>query len=149
MKNLFMFFALLLSVSLFGQDPEEGTGYIMPGAEFTNNSNDTIVFMGLDRLERILTLKIRYDISRKKVSLLQDQVATLEQRKFVSDSAINLKKAESEFWHMKLMQNDALLEQQKIDNAKLMYENSQIRRSRIYYLLAGVVASSIVFIAIN
>lgn len=149
MKNLLILFVLLVSIPLFGQDPEEGTGYIMPGAEFTNNSNDTIVFMGLDRLERILKLKIKYDISRKKVSLLQDQVATLEQRKFVADSAINLKKAEADFWRMKLMQNDEQLEQQRIENARLMYENSKIRRSRIYYLIAGAVATSIVYIAVK
>ncbi len=150
MKQLYLILlTTLFSTALHAQDVEDISGKILPGENFNNNTSDTLVYINNVILDRILKLKINFEIAEKKVTLLEEQVTLLEQRKFAGDSAIALKSMEAEYWYGKLQQNDEELLMQKKRNIELNHENNKIRRSRIYYFIAGVVASSIVYIAVK
>lgn len=150
MKKIILLITLIVFTALcYSQEYEKISGYIPPGSTFSNNTSDTLIFINTDFLDRILQVKIKYNIAVRKIELLKEQVSVLEQRKQASDSAINLKSNEAEFWRMKLLANDDELKEQRIMNAELRYENNRIRKSRIYYILGGILATTIVYIAVK
>jgi hypothetical protein len=127
----------------------QNQGFIDSGKIYKNTSSDTLFFTNMENLDKILEQNIKLTICEKKVTLFNDQVATLYNRVFTSDSTIALLKAEAEFWKMKLDMNDQYLEQQRIENLNLVDKNKKLRNSRLYFFIGGIVASSIVFIAVK
>jgi len=115
---------ILMGFMSFGQNQ----GFIDPQETFSNTSSDTLFFTTMDNFNKILGQGVKLQICQKKVSLFEEQVATMNNRIFNSDSAIALRSAEADFWKMKLETNDLLLEQQRIENLHLndKTENSGI-----------------------
>jgi len=149
-KILFVLIIALFSHCVYTQEESASIiGKILPGHSYTNTTSDTLVYFDMEMLDKFLILKIKADISERKIMLLQEQMMVNDERAMLSDSAIAVKSAEAEFWRIKLLQNDQqLLESQK-QNINLHYENQNIRKSRVYYFIAGVIATSIVFIAVK
>lgn len=139
------FLSMLIWFNSFGQNQ----GFIDPQKTFTNNSSDTLFFTTMDNFNKILVQGVKLQIAEKKVSLFEEQVATINARIFTSDSAIALRSAEADFWKMKLEMNDKLLENQRIENLHLNDKNRKLRNSRLYFFVGGILASSIVFIVVK
>ncbi len=140
---------IMLSSCVFAQNTENKIGYVFPGENFQNSFSDTLMYMPIKKVDSILKMETRCDIIKRKMLLFKEKIANLEERRFLCDSAISIKKAEADFWHEKLMNNDIKLEEYRIKNLELINDNNRIRKSRIYYLVAGIVASGIVFIAVK
>lgn len=140
---------LLLSAFCYSQDVEESTGIISPGESFTNTEADTIFYMNAPVLNKLLKTHVKYNIARKKIVLYDEQIALLEQRVFYCDSAVAVKAAEADYWRSQLLSNDEVLKETRIKNAELEHENTRIRQSRIYYFFAGVLATSLVYVAVK
>lgn len=148
-KSVIIVILIMLSSCVFAQDTENKTGYIFPGDNFENSFSDTLMYMPIKKVDSILKMETRCDIIKRKMLLFKEKIANLEERRFLCDSAIAIKKAEADFWHQKLMNNDIKLEEYRIKNLELIDQNNRIRKSRIYFILAGIVASSIVYIAVK
>jgi len=136
---------ILMGFMSFGQNQ----GFIDPQETFSNTSSDTLFFTTMDNFNKILGQGVKLQICQKKVSLFEEQVATMNNRIFNSDSAIALRSAEADFWKMKLETNDLLLEQQRIENLHLNDKNRKLRNSRLYFFVGGILASSVVFLVVK
>ncbi|MCD4773324.1 MAG: hypothetical protein K8R41_08090 [Bacteroidales bacterium] len=150
MKTLLtIIFTIILSVSIFSQETDTLTGYIDPGQSFTNPFNETLVFMTTERVDRILKMNIQYSIATQKIALLEKQISTMQERTFLSDSAIAIKQAEAEFWRLKLLNNDLKLEDQRKINLKLADDKRRLRNSRLYYFVGGGLVATLVYIGVK
>jgi len=150
MKTLLsLILTLIISISLFSQNNENRTGYIDPGQTYTNTLSDTLVYMPLQKVDKILKMNIQYSIATQKVSLLEKQISTIQERVFLSDSAIAIKQAEAEFWRLKLLNNDFKLEDQRKLNLILEDDKRRLRNSRLYYFVGGALAATIVYIGVK
>ncbi len=65
-------FMLICFIS-YGQNQ----GFIDPQENFTNNSTDTLFFTTMDNFDKILGQGVKLQICQKKVSLFEEQVATM------------------------------------------------------------------------
>ena len=124
-------------------------GIIPPGGSHTNNNTYKEYFLPESKIIDFLNLKTQSEMDSLRILKYQELTKNYEERIYLADSTTSLLRIESQIWHSKLQQNDLLLEEEKKVNIHLRDENQRIRRSRIYYMLAGVVATSIVFIAIK
>jgi len=95
------------------------------------------------------TLQTKYSFCTEKIKKYDELVLNLERRIFLADSTIALKRIEADIWYSKLQSNDINLEQQRILNLKLNDDKDRLRKSRVYYFVGGVIATSIVFIAVK
>lgn len=150
MKTLLtIIFTIILSVSIFSQETDTLTGYIDPGQSFTNPFNETLVFMTTERVDRNLKINIQYSIATQKIALLEKQISTMQERTFLSDSAIAIKQAEAEFWRLKLLNNDLKLEDQRKINLKLADDKRRLRNSKLYYFVGGGLVATLVYIGVK
>ncbi len=117
---------------------------LLPAANFTNETNDTLFILPSKQVKALLSDAVSNDINLEKLKLYQQKVILNEERIALADSAIQMKKLEAEFWHQQLLSNDQSLENQRIENMKLIDDKNRIRKSRIYYLVAGFVAGAFV-----
>lgn len=146
-KTAYLLLLLFLITGFLSQ--AQNQGFIDPQNTFTNTSSDTLFFTTMDNFDKILGHGVKLQICQKKVSLFEEQVATMNNRIFTSDSAIALRSAEADFWKMKLETNDLLLEQQRIENLHLNDKNRKLRNSRLYFFVGGILASSVVFLVVK
>lgn len=147
MRNLFFILALVCFFSAL--NGQETVGKLNPGESFTNQSQETIFYMPRKQVVKLLNYKTKAEFDSIRVEHYKELVSTMEQRKIEADTAISLRSLEAEYWKRELEKNDRELEQERIMKEQLRFENDKIRRSRIYYLLAGVVATSVVYIGLN
>lgn len=140
---------LSLFILFVYSDSQAQIGIIEPGKSYLNTSSDTLFFMPKSKVIEFKTLQTKYDFSLEKIKKYEDLTLNYQQRIFLADSTIALKRIEADIWFSKLQTNDLALEQQRIANIQLMDDKDRIRKSRIYYFVGGILASSIVFIAVK
>lgn len=116
---------------------------LIPGASFTNQTADTLYVIPMQQVRSLLTSAVSHEINSQKLELYKKQISLFEERSAMADSAIAVKKLEADFWHGQLLQNDQTLENQRIENIKLIDDKNRIRQSRVYYLVAGLVAGAV------
>ncbi len=141
MKNIIAFtFIIFSSFSLFSQ---EVIGIIKPNERFQNPYDFNLFYMPRAKVIEFKNLATKAEFDSLKIVLYKEQLKTYEERIFLADSASNLKKLEADYWHEKLLANDALFEAERKTNVELRADLERVRQSRVYYLLAGVVATSV------
>lgn len=128
---------------------QETTGKLSPGQSYTNQSTEVLFYMPQSKVVKLLNYKTKAEFDSIRVEKYKELVANMELRIIEADTAIGLRNYEAQYWKMQLESNDRELENVRIQKETLLHENDRIRRSRIYYLLAGVVATSIVYIGLN
>lgn len=138
-KHLVFSLFILLAVGTSAQSSK-----LVPGASFTNQSTDTLYIIPMQQVKSLLSSAVNNDINEQKLELYKNKVSLFEERSALADSAMTIKKLEADYWHSQLLQNDQLLENQRIENIKLIDEKNRIRQSRVYYLVAGLVAGAVI-----
>ncbi len=139
MRNLILILFILLSQITFGQAVK-----LTPGQTYTNQTTDTLYILQTKQVKELLSTVVSNEVNLEKIQLYKQKLSLMEERNFLADSAITLKKTEAIYWHEQLLKTDQQLEAQRLQNLKLIDDRNRIRQSRIYYLLAGVVASAVV-----
>lgn len=145
MKNLIVLFILSILIA----SAQAQSGFVNPGKTYVNQSRDTVFYMPKSKLIEFKALQTKYDFSLKKIGKYEKLVANYEERIFLADSTNILRKIESDIWHSKLLSNDNLLEEERKVTIQLNQDKQDLKRSRIYYFLAGVVATGIAITAAN
>lgn len=147
MRNkILLLFIALTSAGIFAQQTE---GSLQPGESFTNSSDEVLFYLPRAKVIKMLNYQTRVEFDSVRIEKYQDLVSTMQLRVAACDSAITLRSLEADYWKMQLEKNDDELMQVQIDKEKLLDENQRIRKSRLYYTLAGIVASSIVYISLK
>ncbi len=145
MKHLLISFIILLVYnSTFGQ-----AGIINPRENFINQTDDTIFYMPRSKVMEFKLLETKHTICLAKIDKYKNLVENYNKRILLCDSTNILLRIESNIWQSKLMANDMAFEEEHKVNIQLNKKNSDIKKSRIYYFLAGVVATSIVIVAVK
>lgn len=137
-KNLAFSLLILLALGASAQSSK-----LVPGASFTNQSTDTLYMIPMEQVKSLLSSAVNNDINEQKLELYKNKISLFEERSALADSAMTIKKLEANYWHEQLLQNDQLLENQRIENIKLIDEKNRIRQSRVYYLVAGLVVGAV------
>ncbi|TDO00046.1 hypothetical protein [Sunxiuqinia elliptica] len=136
---------LILSLVLFtGWSVMAQSSKVNPGQTYTNNTSDTVYVIPSQKVKSLLKSAVANEINEQKLGLYQQKISLFEERTALADSAITIKKLEANYWHDQLLQNDLKLENQQIENLKLVDEKNRIRQSRVYYLVAGLVAGAVI-----
>ncbi len=136
---------LILSFVLFtGWSAMAQSSKVNPGQTYTNNTSDTVYVIPSQKVKSLLKSAVANEINEQKLGLYQQKISLFEERTALADSAITIKKLEANYWHDQLLQNDLKLENQQIENLKLVDEKNRIRQSRVYYLVAGLVAGAVI-----
>ena len=147
MKYLTLLICLLFS--LLNINAQQTLGKLNPGESYINQSNEVIFYMPRSKVVKLLNYQTKAEFDSMRVAKYKELVGNMEMRMIEADSAISLRSIEADFWKMQLEKNDRELEQVRIQNANLDYENNRIRKSRLYYVIGGIVATSIVYIAVK
>lgn len=116
---------------------------LLPGKTFSNQTADTLYIIPMKQVKSLLSDAVSNDINLQKLDLYKNKLSLFEERSALADSAIAIKKLEADYWHGLLLKNDELLESQKIENIKLIDDKNRIRQSRVYYLVAGMLAGAV------
>lgn len=124
-------------------------GIIEPGKSYLNTGLDTLFYMPKQKVIEFKMLQTNYTISLEKIEKLTELTLNYQKRISLADSTIALNRIESDIWFSKLQANDLALEEQRKLNIQLKDDKARIRRSRIYYFVGGVLATSIVFVAVK
>jgi hypothetical protein len=143
-KIIFMLFILFVFTNTQAQ-----TGMIEPGKTYLNTSSDTLFFMPKSKVIEFKTLQTNFNFSLEKIEKLNELTLNYMHRMYLADSIIALKRIEADIWYSKLQTNDIALEEHRKLNIQLTDEKNKIRSSRIYYFVGGILAASIVFIAVK
>ncbi len=125
------------------------TGLIAPGKTYLNSGSDTLFYMPKAKLITFKNCETNLSFSLQKLEMHKELRANLQERIFLADSTLALKRIEANIWFSKLQNNDYALEEQRKINLHLIDDKDRIRRSRIYYFVGGVLATSLVFIAVK
>ncbi len=147
MKQILVFTALMLVLQ--ATNAQQTIGKLNPEESYTNTSREVIFYMPRSKVVKLLNCQTQAEFDSLRVEKYKELVKNMQMRIIESDSAISLRGFEADYWKRELDKNDRELEQIKIQNAHLEYENNRIRKSRIYYVLGGIVASSVVYIAVK
>ncbi len=139
-----LFVLCMLSVGIHAQ-----TGFIKPGKTYVNTSGDTIYYLPQSKLIEYKILQTNYDYSLQKIGKYEKLVANYKERIFWADSTSRLRKIEADIWRTKLLSNDNLFEAERKVTIQLNQDKQDLKRSRIYYFLAGIVATSITIVAVK
>lgn len=140
MKHISIFLLLsLLATMGFGQSRK-----LNPGQTYANNTQDTLYIIPIQKVKSLLSDAVSNDINVQKLNLYKSKLSLYEERSALADSAINMKRLEAEYWHDLLLKNDQRLENQQLENLKLVDDKNRIRQSRVYYLVAGVIAGAVI-----
>ena len=146
MRLKFIGILSLLLLALVGQAQ---SGMIYPRKSFVNTTSDTLFYLPKSKVIALKKLQTNYLFSLKKIKKYEALTENYKKRILTSDSLNVLRKIESDIWFSKLQNNDRALEEQRKLNLKLNDDKNRIRRSRIYYFIGGVLATSIVVIAVK
>jgi hypothetical protein len=128
----------LIHIGVFAQSQ-----ILSPGKTFSNQTADTLYIIPMQQVKLLLSDAVSNEINMQKLELYKNKLSLFEERSALADSAITIKKLEADYWHGLLLKNDELLESQKIENIKLIDDKNRIRQSRVYYLVAGVLAGAV------
>ena len=134
---------LLLALAFLGIGAIAQSSKLAPGDNFTNATRDTLFVVPMERVRDFLTNEVKQEIALQKLELYRKRICLFEERVALADSAMTIKKLEASYWHDQLLQNDQQLEKQQLENLQLMDDKNRIRQSRIYYLVAGLVAGAV------
>ena len=148
MKKLILF-TFLFKFIFIPPKAQETTGIIKPGEDFKNNTLETLYFLPRSHVIKLFNYKTRAELDSIRVDRFKDLSRVCKSRLQYADSTITLKQNEAIYWKSQLDKTDAELLDQKKLNLQLKEENRKVKRSRIYYLVGGTVASSVIFIALN
>ncbi len=145
MKKLFisLFFLSLIAYC------QAQIGIIAPGKSYLNSSSDTLFYMPKAKVIEFKVLQTNYDFCLEKAGKYKRLNENYLERIKLADSTITLKRIEADIWFSKLKTNDLALEEQRKINIQLIDDKNKLRSSRIYYFVGGVLATSIVFIAVK
>jgi hypothetical protein len=137
-KQLVLSLFVLITIGATAQSSK-----LVPGESFTNQSTDTLYMIPMQQVKSLLSSAVNNDINEQKLELYRNKISLFEERSALADSAMTIKKLEANYWHSQLLQNDQLLENQRIENIKLIDDKNRIRQSRVYYLVAGLIAGAV------
>ena len=105
----------------------------------TNDMGAQEYILSEDKYDKVLKMAIQYDIMKRRIELLNEQVSLLSQKSILSDSAQTIRSLEAKFWYEKLHQNDKLLEEERVRAASLW-------NSKTLWFTIGALTASIVYI---
>jgi hypothetical protein len=137
-KQLVLSLFVLITIGATAQSSK-----LVPGESFTNQSTDTLYMIPMQQVKSLLSSAVNNDINEQKLELYRNKISLFEERSALADSAMTIKKLEANYWHSQLLQNDQLLENQRIENIKLIDDKNRIRQSRVYYLVAGLIVGAV------
>ena len=145
MKNIILLILFLGCFSAYSQSPT--VGIIRSGDTYTNDHDSKVYYMPESKVMKYLDLQTKVEIDSARISKYQELITNYEERIFLADSSTALKRIEADIWYRKLQENDSALEIQRVENIRLKDDNNRIRKSRIYYFVAGILSSSIFIMA--
>ena len=105
----------------------------------TNVLGEREYVLSENKYDKVLKMAIQYDIMKRRIELLNEQVSLLSQKSILSDSAQTIRSLEAKFWYEKLHQNDKLLEEERIRAANIW-------NSKTLWFTIGALTASIVYI---
>jgi len=105
----------------------------------TNAEGDQEYILSEDKFDNVLKMAIKYDIMKRRIELLNEQVSLLSQKSILSDSVQTIQSLEAKFWYKKLQQNDKLLEEERIKAASIW-------NSKTFWFTIGALTTSVVYL---
>ena len=136
---------ILLSSSLMGQK----IGTIQPTKSYTNTFDETLYYMPKSKVIEFLDLETKAKFDSIRIEKYKELTNQYQERISLADSASQVKNLEAEFWRQKLLSNDDELKAEKKTAIQLRADLEDVKRSRIYYFAAGIVATSIAVVALK
>ena len=85
----------------------------------TNADGNQEYILSEDKFDKVLKMAIKYDIMKRRLELLNEQVSLMSQKSILADSVQTIQSLEAKFWYEKLHQNDKLLEDERIRAASI------------------------------
>lgn len=149
MKHLIFFLYLIIISITASYSQISDVGIIKPGDSYTNDHDFKVYYMPESKVVKFLDMQTKTEMDSIRILKYKELTNNYQERIFTADSALALKRIEAEIWYSKLQENDRALEEQRIINIKLVDDNNKIRKSRLYYFAGGVLAASIVYIAVK
>ena len=92
-----------------------------------------------DKYDNILKMATQYDIMKRRLELLNQQVSLLSQKSILVDSAQTIRTLEAKFWYDKLHQTDKLLEEERIRAANVW-------NSKTFWFMVGALTATVVYL---
>lgn len=145
-KLSYLLVILLLATICIAQNE---SGIIRPGETHTNETSQNEYFLPESKVIDLLKTETKADFDALKIEKYKELLAEYQEKDLFQDSLATIARIEADIWHQKLQNNDQALEEQRKINIQLVDDNNKIRKSRIYYFFAGVVATAIVVIAVK
>ncbi len=105
----------------------------------TNADGNQEYILSEDKYDNVLKMAIQYDIMKRRIELLNEQVSILSQKSILADSAQTIRTLEAKFWYEKLQQNDKLLEEERIKAASIW-------NSKTLWFTMGALTASVVYL---
>ena len=105
----------------------------------TNAEGDQEYILSEDKYDKVLKMAIKYDIMKRRLELLNEQVSLMSQRSIMADSVQTIQSLEAKFWYKKLQQNDKLLEEERIKAASIW-------NSKTFWFTIGALTASVVYL---
>lgn len=136
-----------MSISAIGWS--QNSGYIEVNGKFQNTTGERLIYLPETKFDKLLEYKVKYEVAEEKIENYKELVHTKDQRIQACDSTLNLRTEEANLWKSKLDANDLQLESVRKENAVLEGKIEDMKRSRLYYLGAGIVATALVFLIIQ
>ena len=133
---------IILVVFLYSNLAAQEAKKLNPGERYTNTSGQVEYILTSEKTKDLLKKEESLGISKKRVTLLKEQVAVLQLRAAVADSAIAIKRVEAQFWYDKLLATDKELEKERI--ARTRFWNS-----RTFWFTVGALTASVVIVSDN
>jgi len=101
----------------------------------TNADGNQEYILSEDKYDKVLLMAIKYDIMKRRLELLNEQVSLMSQKSILADSVQTIQSLEAKFWYEKLHQNDKLLEEERIRAASVWNSNT------FWYTIGALTAS--------
>lgn len=137
MKNIsLLILAISLSISAWTQN--SNTGIIRTGESHTNHNPYKEYYLPESAVLKLLDIQTKAEMDSIRVEKYKELAAHCQERIDLADSTNALLRVENQIWYSKLHTNDLLLEDEKKTNIELRDDNQRIRKSRLYYFIAGL-----------
>jgi len=105
----------------------------------TNADGNQEYILSEDKYDKVLLMAIKYDIMKRRLELLNEQVSLMSQKSILADSVQTIQSLEARFWYEKLHQNDKLLEEERIRAASIW-------NSKTLWFSIGALTASVVYL---
>jgi len=105
----------------------------------TNADGNQEYILSEDKYDKVLKMAIQYDIMKRRLELLNEQVSLMSQKSILADSVQTIQSLEAKFWYKKLQQNDKLLEEERIKAASIW-------NSKTFWFTIGALTTSVVYL---